>query len=102
MKTLFDQKAADFTEIYSNPDVGVENLYVSNVCHKAIIEVNEQGTKAVGVTRELIKAVIFSVRMCTTIFQGYSVLKSGTLISYLGLIFCFFFIIRRDVDVTYV
>ncbi|MBU0528222.1 serpin family protein [bacterium] len=49
MGIAFDPYQADFSRINPNP-YGVENLYISDVIHKAIVKVNEEGTEAAAVT----------------------------------------------------
>ena len=39
--SIFDSRAANFSEISNEP-----NLFVSKVAHKAIVKVNEEGSEA--------------------------------------------------------
>ena len=43
--SIFDSRAANFSEISNEP-----NLFVSKVAHKAIVKVNEEGSEAAAVT----------------------------------------------------
>ncbi|XP_071140250.1 leukocyte elastase inhibitor-like [Mytilus edulis] len=54
---IFDDKIADFSEIFESDQTRV---VVSDACHKAYIEVNEEGTEAAAVTT--ITGVIASVQ----------------------------------------
>ncbi len=55
MTDAYDSNKADFTGMYDKAAAGGENLYISNVRHKAFVEVNEEGTEAAGVTSVEIK-----------------------------------------------
>jgi serpin B len=48
MEEAFDPRRANFSQM-ANPNSG-NGLYISNVAHKALCEVNEEGTVAAAVT----------------------------------------------------
>ena len=47
MGNAFDPIRADFSDLYSGD---MPNVYLSNVMHKAVVEVNEEGTEAAAAT----------------------------------------------------
>ena len=49
IKEAFDEKKADFTNMFT-PSDNLRNLYVAKAIHKTKIELNEKGTKAAAVT----------------------------------------------------
>ena len=50
MRTMFDEYAADFSAMYASVK---ERLCVSDVLHKAVLEVNEEGSEAAAATGKL-------------------------------------------------
>lgn len=51
MESMFLEETADFSEMY---DRGENPLYVSEVLHKSVLEVNEEGSEAAAGTGKLI------------------------------------------------
>ncbi|XP_065225743.1 serpin B3-like [Planococcus citri] len=60
METMFGN-SADFSEMYAD---GEESLCVSDVLHKAVLEINEEGSEAAAAT-----AVMMMVRMCAPMVE---------------------------------
>ena len=51
IRNIFSPGQADFSGINANEGIKQEDLYVSEVTHKAVISVDEDGTEAAAVTR---------------------------------------------------
>ena len=49
----FDRNNSDFSGINADPNV---ELYISQVLHKAVVEINEEGTEAAAATTGVVKA----------------------------------------------
>jgi serine protease inhibitor len=50
MEVAFERGRADFTGMYNKEQTSGENLFISTVDHKAVIEVNEEGSTAAAAT----------------------------------------------------
>jgi serine protease inhibitor len=50
MEVAFERSRADFSGMYNKEQTSGENLFISTVDHKAVIEVNEEGSTAAAAT----------------------------------------------------
>jgi len=81
MGVAFDSESADFSRI---ADVRPERLYVAFVDHKAVIEINEEGTEAAAATNVGISLTSMPMRTRFTVNRPYMLVirddRSGTIL----------------------